>query len=110
MAQIAALAQNLSGQNGQSAESGQNTPGTQSGEASGTAAPSPAAPLPEGFDPELLRRFAPVLSQLNRPESSQASAFLEALRPFLSEARREKVSEAARLARLIHLAKTFLTT
>lgn len=63
-----------------------------------------------GLDPELMRRLMPLLRQMNRPESSETTAFLLALRPFLSEARRGKVERAAQLARLIHLGKTFLTT
>ncbi len=63
-----------------------------------------------GLDPELLRRLLPLLRQMERPESSETTAFLLALRPFLSEKRRGKVERAAQLARLIHLGKTFLTT
>lgn len=97
MAQIASLAQSLSGG---------------SGGAEQTAEPSAAPPPPPegGPDPELLRRLGPVIAQLNRGESGEAAAFLQALRPFLSEKRRGKVERAAQLARLIHLGKTFLVT
>lgn len=108
MAQIAALAQSISG--GQS-------------EATPQAQPEQAPPPPQdkvtfeaaaqaaagGLDPELMNRLAPLMQQLNRPESSQATALLQALRPFLSEKRRDKVERAAQLARLIHLGKTFFT-
>ena len=104
MAQIVSLAQSISG--------------------GGESAPPPEAPNPEGappppgqandvmagLDPELLRRLAPVMRELNRTKSSETAAFLQALRPFLSEPRRAKVERAAQLARLIHLGKTFLTT
>ena len=60
------------------------------------------------LDAELIGRLAPLMQQLNRPESGEAAAFLRALRPFLSEKRRDKVERAAQLARLIHLGKTFL--
>ena len=62
------------------------------------------------IDPALLTRLIPVLQQMNRSESSEASAFLYALRPFLKPSRRDKVDRACQLARIIHLAKTFLTT
>ena len=60
--------------------------------------------------PALLSRLLPVLSQMNRNESSETSALLYALQPFLRDKRRDKVARAAQLAKLIHLAKVFLTT
>ncbi len=120
MAQIASLAQSISG-------GGEAAPSSSDGGAppsSGSAAedtafggrasdgfdPEAFRATLGGLDPELLRRLAPLLRQMNRPESSEATAFLLALRPFLSEARRGKVERAAQLARLIHLGKTFLIT
>ena len=50
------------------------------------------------------------MSQMNRNESSETSALLYALQPFLRDKRRDKVARAAQLAKLIHLAKVFLTT
>ena len=110
MAQIASLAQSLSG----GSEDAAAFPG---GAAEEDAAPrggpafDPGAVKTAlgGLDPELTRRLLPLLRQMNRPESSETTAFLLALRPFLSEARRGKVERAAQLARLIHLGKTFLT-
>ena len=66
--------------------------------------------LTGGLDPALLSRLLPVLSQMNRNESSETSALLYALQPFLRDKRRDKVARAAQLAKLIHLAKVFLTT
>lgn len=60
--------------------------------------------------PALLSRLLPVLSQMNRNESSETSALLYALQPFLRDKRRDKVARAAQLAKLIHLAKVFLST
>ena len=109
MAQIASLAQSISGgpENAAAAPGGTAAEGAASG---GAAFDSDAigAAL-GGIDPELMRRILPLLRQMNRPESSETTAFLLALRPFLSEARRGKVERAAQLARLIHLGKTFLT-
>ena len=59
-------------------------------------------------DPAAIRKLTPLLSQLNRPESGETAAFLRAMRPFLKPERQEKIDRAAQLARLIHLAKTFL--
>ena len=103
MAQIASIAQSLGG--GASPES----------ESGGAPPPPPppnmdAAQLLNSLDPELLRRLGPLMRELNRPESSEATALLMALRPFLSRKRRDKVERAAQLARLIHLGKTFLTS
>ena len=103
MAQIASIAQSLGG--GAAAEP----------KPDGASPPPPppgmdAAQLLGSLDPELLRRLGPLMRELNRPESSEATALLMALRPFLSRKRRDKVERAAQLARLIHLGKTFLTS
>ena len=106
MAQIVSLAQSISG--GASADGSPSSAGSTQAppEKSGTDASGAAL---GGLDPELSRRLLPLLSQLNRTESSETTALLLALRPFLSEKRREKVDRAAQLARLIHLGKLFLT-
>ena len=106
MAQIASLAQSISG--GETAGPPPEVP-------RGDAPPQESAPTAllstlGGLDPELLRRLVPLMQQLNRPESSEATALLQALRPFLSEKRRGKVERAAQLARLIHLGKSFFIT
>lgn len=93
MAQIASIAQSLGGPAQEPPK--QETPRTEQPDAG-------------ALDAELLGRLAPLIRQLNRPESGEAAAFLRALRPFLSEKRRDKVERAAQLARLIHLGKTFL--
>ena len=62
----------------------------------------------EAFDPGMIAKLLPVLSQLNRPESGETAAFLRALRPFLKPERQDKVERAAQLARFIHLGKTLL--
>ena len=103
MAQIASIAQSLGG--GAAAEP----------KPDGASPPPPppgmdTAQLLGSLDPELLRRLEPLLRELNRPESSETTALLMALRPFLSRKRRDKVERAAQLARLIHLGKTFLTS
>lgn len=110
MSQVVNMAQALSAQMGGNAPQGE-----------GNAAPPPqnASPPPDAgnpfsqlgsIDPELLQRLIPVIKQMNRPESSETSAFLYALRPFLKPSRRDKVDRAVQLARMIHLAKTFFNS
>lgn len=114
MAQVMQMAQSLSQQMG--APEGAPPP---SGGAPTPSGPAPAVPqqngasgdltsLLGGVDPAMIQKLLPVLSQMNRPESGETAAFLRALRPFLKPERRDKVERAAQLARLIHLAKTFL--
>ena len=112
MSQVVNMAQALSAQMGGSAPQGEGS----------TAPPPPpqnASPPPDAgnpfsqlgsIDPELLQRLIPVIKQMNRPESSETSAFLYALRPFLKPSRRDKVDRAVQLARMIHLAKTFFNS
>lgn len=114
MAQVMQLAQNLSG-GGSAASGGPPPPPPPQGGAAG-GMPNAGdlnamlSQLTGGLDPELLSRLLPVVSQMNRPESSETSALLYALQPFLRDKRRDKVARAAQLAKLIHLAKVFLTT
>lgn len=62
-------------------------------------------------DPSMLARLLPLLRELTDPTGSdQRMALLMALRPFLRPERRDKVEQAARAARLLHLGKRFLTT
>ena len=118
MAQVMQLAQSLSQSGVGAADSGSaaSPPPPQSGSPSGNAMPGAGdlnamlSQLTGGLDPALLSRLLPVLSQMNRNESSETSALLYALQPFLRDKRRDKVSRAAQLAKLIHLAKVFLTT
>ena len=112
MSQVVNMAQALSAQMGGNAPQGE-----------GNAAPPPppqnTSPPPDAgnpfsqfgsIDPELLQRLIPVIKQMNRPESSETSAFLYALRPFLKPSRRDKVDRAVQLAQMIHLAKTFFNS
>lgn len=111
MAQVMSMAQNLSQQlgakdgdpaapDGDAADSGTSDPGS--------SAPPDLSSLLGSLDPAAIRKLTPLLSQLNRPESGETAAFLRAMRPFLKPERQEKIDRAAQLARLIHLAKTFL--
>ncbi len=103
MAQIMQLAQSLSG-------------GTQP--TSGSAPPPftpPASSPPEnasvsdGFDPKLLHRFLPLLTEMQSQESSNASQLLLALRPYLKVEKQEKVGRAIQIAKLIRMGKHFFS-
>ena len=117
MAQVMQLAQSLS-QSGAGATDGGSaaSPPPPQGGTAGNAMPGAGdlnamlSQLTGGLDPALLARLLPVLSQMNRNESSETSALLYALQPFLRDKRRDKVARAAQLAKLIHLAKVFLMT
>ncbi len=117
MAQVMQLAQSLSQSSGNAGGgSAPSPPPPQNGAPVGNAASNAddlnamLSQLTGGLDPALLSRLLPVVSQMNRPQSSETSALLYALQPFLREKRRDKVARAAQLAKLIHLAKIFLTT
>ncbi len=106
MAQVMQMAQSLSQQMGASGSTASS-----SGDPTAAAEHSPPQELSSllgGVDPALIQRLLPLLSQINRTESSETSAFLLALRPFLKPERRDKVERAVQLARLIHLGKLFL--
>ena len=115
MAQIMQMAQQLSATMG----GGSASPSPPTAAAPTAAAPpaapttqttpqAPAPSLPGGIDPQVVARFLPLLQEYSR-SSSQTMQLLYALRPFLKESKQDKVERAARLARLIHLGKKFLT-
>ena len=90
MAQVMQLAQSLS-QSGAGATDGGSAappPPPQSGAAAGNAMPSAGdlnamlSQLTGGLDPALLSRLLPVLSQMNRNESSETSRFSTRCSPF----------------------------
>lgn len=118
MAQIMQLAQSLSGSAPETPQEGGAPPPRPAGppprqpeegpaSASGSGAP-PLGSLLGSLDPKLLARLLPVLGELGQQQSSEASALLYALRPYLKPARQEKVERALQLARLIHIGKKFL--
>lgn len=65
------------------------------------AAPAPAPPAMDAGSLQLMTRFAPLLSQLDREDDS--TRLLQALRPLLSEERRQKLDQAAKLLQLLRL-------
>ena len=107
MAQVMQMAQSLSQQMGASGSTASSS-GDPTAAAEHSPPPQELSSLLGGVDPALIQRLLPLLSQINRIESSETSAFLLALRPFLKPERRDKVERAVQLARLIHLGKLFL--
>lgn len=104
MAQIMQMAQQLSVTMGGGTD---NAPPAQQPPPPPAAPPAALPPL-GGLDPQVLARFLPLLQEYSR-SNSQTMQLLYALRPFLKESKQDKVERAARLARIIHLGKKFLT-
>ena len=79
-----------------------------SGEAAQKTVPqSDQNPSPD-FDPALLSRLMPLLSEFRRKDSD-AAKLLWALQPYLSEKRQDKVERAVKLAHMITVSRKFLT-
>ena len=107
MAQVMQLAQQLSG--------------TFGGASQPAAASPPPPPPPQqppqpsfdtsflgGLDPKLIGRFLPLIQEYTQ-SNSNTTQLLYALRPFLKAEKQNKIERAAKLARLIHLGKKFLS-
>lgn len=106
MAQVMQLAQQLSG-----------TFGGASQPASASPPPPPPQQPPQpsfdtsflgGLDPKLIGRFLPLIQEYTQ-SNSNTTQLLYALRPFLKAEKQDKIERAAKLARLIHLGKKFLS-
>lgn len=107
MAQVMQLAQQLSG-----------TFGGASQPASASPPPPPPPQQPPqlsfdtsflgGLDPKLIGRFLPLIQEYTQ-SNSNTTQLLYALRPFLKAEKQDKIERAAKLARLIHLGKKFLS-
>ena len=107
MAQVMQLAQQLSG-----------TFGSASQPASASPPPPPPPQQPSqpsfdasflgGLDPKLIGRFLPLIHEYTQ-SNSNTTQLLYALRPFLKAEKQDKIERAAKLARLIHLGKKFLS-
>lgn len=62
-------------------------------------------------DPKMIQRLLPLVGELAADNGGdERLALLYALRPFLKPERRDKVEQAVRAARLIHVGKKLLTT
>lgn len=118
MAQVAALAQQLSGEPAPPAPSPpQQTPQQ--------PAPQQAPPAgggldgllgalkglgggDGGLDPAMLAKLLPLAQELGGPANDQRAALLHALRPFLRPERQEKVDRALRTAHMLAIGKKLL--
>ena len=98
MEKIAGLARSLMGGDG-AADAPGGFPGL-SGALSGNQ--SGSSSLPE-LDPALLKRVSALMS--SGEGSSDKRALLEAMRPYLSEKRRQKMDKALQIARLARIAR-----
>ena len=107
MAQVMQLAQQLSGTFGGDSQPQHQPPPPPSPP---TKQPPPAfdASLLGGLDPKIIGRFLPLLQEYSH-SNSNTTQLLYALRPFLKAEKQDKIERAAKLARLIHLGKKFLS-
>lgn len=116
MAQIANLAQslNLGGGNGGESQTSPPPPApAQSAQASGSTGGglgglAGLGDLLGSVDPKLIARLLPLVGEL-ASGNDERMALLYALRPFLRPERRDKIEQAARAARLLHVGKKLLT-
>ena len=90
MEQITSMAKSLMGTNEQAPNPKKNHVEKESG-------------LFETLDPAMLGRLAKVMGGVRQPDEKQA--LLEAMKPYLSTKRREKLERAMKLARMIHVAE-----
>lgn len=97
MSRISGFAESLFGGENEGDERGERAPRRRpdSGDAEGM-----------GFDPALLSRIAALMRR--QGDKREERALLEAMRPYLSERRREKMDRAIRLARLASIAELAL--
>lgn len=65
--------------------------------------PKQESSLFESFDPALLGRLTKTMSGMNQRDEKHA--LLEAMKPYLSPHRQEKLERAMKLAKMIHLAE-----
>lgn len=70
------------------------------------SAPQPGGDILSGLgmDTETLGRISRLINGASGGKSSESQALLEAMKPYLTDKRREKVDRAMRLARLAKLA------
>lgn len=112
MSQVMNLAQslNLGGSNGDGEQG--NTAQPQQGEGGNSTSdsiPNLGSILGQ-IDPDTIQRFLPLIQELTAGQNDERMQLLYALKPFLRPERRDKVDQAARTAKLIHVGKKLLGT
>lgn len=90
----------------QSGESGAETDGDIGGLGSLLSTLNPGGEAPD-FDPKILSRIGKLLKN-SAPEKKQEQALFEAMKPYLSEKRRNKMDKAIRIARIAGIAKAVM--
>lgn len=65
--------------------------------------PENSAPSFGGVDPELMGKLMKILPLLQQGGDSERARLIQALKPLLSQSRRQKADEALRLLRLIEM-------
>ena len=66
-------------------------------------APEPDEPTFGGIDPEVMSKIMKILPLLQQGGDSERARLIRALKPLLSQSRRQKADEALRLLRLIEV-------
>lgn len=107
MAQVMQLAQQLSGTFG-GGDAKPSSPPPSHPSPPPPPPPSADASLFGGLDPKMINRFLPLIQEYTHTNSN-TTQLLYALRPFLKAEKQDKIERAAKLARLIHLGKKFLS-
>lgn len=112
MSQIANLAQslNLGGSSGSEAAQGDPPPPQSGEESAGLGDMADLGNILGQIDPNMLQRFLPLVKELTGGQNDERMRLLYALRPFLKPERRDKVEQAARTAKLIHVGRKLLGT
>lgn len=112
MSQVMNLAQslNLGGSGGSEETQDHSSPPPKE---EGSAGPGDVANLGSllgQIDPNMLQRILPMVKELAGNQNDERMQLLYALRPFLRPERRDKVEQAARTAKLIHVGRKLLGT
>lgn len=112
MSQVMNLAQslNLGGSGGDGApQADASQPEPQNGgEGAGLGDMADLGSILGQIDPNMLQRVLPLVKELAGGRNDERMQLLYALRPFLRPERRDKVEQAARTARLIHVGRKLL--
>lgn len=112
MSQVMNLAQslNLGGSSGDGEQGNTAQPQQEEGGNSASANIPNLGSILGQIDPDTIQRFLPLIQELTAGQNDERMQLLYALKPFLRPERRDKVDQAARTAKLIHVGKKLLGT
>lgn len=110
MSQVMNLAQslNLGGSGGSETAQENASPPQKEGESGNPGDVANLGNLLGQLDPNMLQRVLPLVKELTGGQNDERMQLLYALRPFLRPERRDKVEQAARTAKLIHVGRKLL--